>query len=67
VVIFCGSIGRQCLGAGQADELLIHIAPVLLRAGALALQPGDNTLRSFNILPRCGPDEMTSLRLKPQR
>jgi dihydrofolate reductase len=66
VVIFGASIGQQCLRAGELDELLVHIAPVLLGTGIRAFPDGEDTLRSFDILQRSGPHEMTSLHLKPR-
>jgi len=65
-VIFGASIGQQCLHAGELDELLVHIAPVLLGAGTPAFLPGEDTPRSFDVVERSGPDEMTSLRLRPR-
>jgi hypothetical protein len=52
--------------AGELDEVLVHVAPVLLGAGTPAFLPGDDTLRSFDVLERSGPQEMTTLRLKPR-
>jgi len=66
VVIFGASIGQQCLRAGELDELLVHVVPVLIGAGTPAFLPGDDTLRSFDVLERSGPQEMTTLRLKPR-
>lgn len=40
VVIFGGNLARQCLRAGELDEVLIHIAPVLLGEGIPAFLPG---------------------------
>ena len=33
VGIFGGSLSRQCLGAGLLDEIVLHVAPVLLGGG----------------------------------
>lgn len=66
VVVFGGDLGRQCLQAGELDEILIHIAPVLLGDGIPAFLPGEDGLRSFDVLERSGADDMTSLRLRPR-
>jgi dihydrofolate reductase len=67
VVIFGASIGQQCLRAGELDEVLVHIAPVLLGAGTPAFLPGEDVPRSFDVLERSQPGELTSLRLAPRR
>ena len=65
VVIFGADIGQQCLAAGELDELLIHIAPVLLGSGTEVF--ADSTgLRSFQVLERSGPADVTTLRLAPR-
>lgn len=66
VVIFGASLGQQCLRAGELDEVLAHIAPVLLGAGTPAFSPGEDAVQSFDVLERSGPDEMTSIRLAPR-
>ena len=33
VVVFGASIARQCLEAGLLDEIIVHVAPVLVGAG----------------------------------
>jgi dihydrofolate reductase len=46
VVVFGVSTGRQCLDAGLLDEVLVHIAPVLLGDGVrLCDQPGGANLK----------------------
>jgi dihydrofolate reductase len=66
VVIFGASTGQQCLRAGELDELLVHIAPVLLGTGIPAFPRGEDPPRSFDVVERSGPHEVTSLRLKPR-
>jgi dihydrofolate reductase len=65
-VIFGASVGQQCLHAGELDEALVHIAPVLIGSGTLAVPPGDGAHRSFDVLDRSGTEDLTSLRLTPR-
>jgi dihydrofolate reductase len=44
VGIFGGSLSRQCLEAGLLDEIVLHVAPVLLGAG-LRLFDGESARR----------------------
>jgi hypothetical protein len=41
-------VGQHCLRVGELDELLVHVAPVVLAAGTPACLPGEPTLRSFD-------------------
>jgi dihydrofolate reductase len=66
VVIFGANLGQQCLQAGELDELLVHIAPVLLGDGIPAFALGEDGPRRLDVLQRSGPDEMTTLRLTPR-
>ncbi|HZC71680.1 MAG TPA: dihydrofolate reductase family protein [Jatrophihabitans sp.] len=66
VVIFGAELARQCLRAGELDEVLVHIAPVLLGAGTPAFLPSNDELRSFDVLERSAPDELTTMRLAPR-
>ncbi len=63
VVVFGGQVGQQCLDAGELDELLIHIAPVLIGAGTPAFATGSATVRSLSVLERSPADHLTTLRL----
>ena len=65
VVVFGASVGQQCLHAGELDELVVHVAPVLLGAGIPAFAAGDDGPIGFDVLGRSGPNEMPSLRLAP--
>jgi dihydrofolate reductase len=65
VVIFGADIGQQCLAAGELDELLIHIAPVILGSGTRVFA-GSDGLCAFRVLERSGPADVTTLRLAPR-
>ena len=46
VVVFGASIARQCLEAGLLDEIIVHVAPVLVGAGIrLYESPGGAPIR----------------------
>jgi dihydrofolate reductase len=66
VVIFGASLGQQSLAAGELDELLVHIAPVLIGAGIRALGGPAAGHQSFDVLERSDADQMTTLRLRPR-
>jgi dihydrofolate reductase len=63
VVVFGARLGQACLRAGQLDEILIHIAPVLLGAGTAAFALGDPHLQRLVVLERSPADHLTTLRL----
>lgn len=65
VVIFGADVGQQCLAAGELDELLVHIAPVLIGSGTPAFA-GVGGVHAFRVLERSGPADMTTLRLSPR-
>jgi dihydrofolate reductase len=44
VGIFGGSLTRQCLDAGLLDEIVLHVAPVLLGGGVRLLGEGDERI-----------------------
>jgi dihydrofolate reductase len=64
IVVFGASIARQCLHAGLLDEVLVHVAPVLLGDGLrLFEEPGGTTIALELIsLERWG--SMSSLRYR---
>jgi dihydrofolate reductase len=66
VVIFGAQLGQECLDAGELDELLIHIAPVLIGAGTPAFATGHAGLRTLSVLERSPADQLTTLRLAPR-
>jgi dihydrofolate reductase len=66
VVIFGASLGQQCLAAGELDEVLLHIAPVLIGTGIQAFAGPANGHQSFHVLERSDADQMTTLRLRPR-
>jgi dihydrofolate reductase len=46
VVVFGASIARQCLDVGLLDEIIVHVAPVLVGAGVrLYESSGDRPIR----------------------
>ncbi|MDQ2751061.1 MAG: dihydrofolate reductase family protein [Pseudonocardiales bacterium] len=65
VVIFGADVGQQCLASGELDELLVHIAPVLIGSGTPAFG-GVDGMRAFRVLERSEPGDVTTLRLAPQ-
>jgi dihydrofolate reductase len=66
VVIFGASLGQQCLAAGELDEVLVHIAPVLIGSGLPAFAETGSGHQSFDVLERSGAEDMTTLRLAPR-
>jgi dihydrofolate reductase len=46
VVILGANVARQCLEAGLLDEIIVHIAPVLVGGGAFASLRAPVALRS---------------------
>jgi dihydrofolate reductase len=42
VGIFGGSLSRQCLGVGLLDEIVLHVAPVLLGGGVRLFGDGND-------------------------
>jgi dihydrofolate reductase len=66
VVIFGASLGQQCLAADELDELLVHIAPVVIGSGIPTFASAVSGRRSFDVLERSSADEMTTLRLRPR-
>jgi dihydrofolate reductase len=63
VAVFGGAVGSVALGLGLLDELLVHIVPVLLGNG-IRLYPRTGR-HAFQVLGASGPDELTTLRLRP--
>ncbi len=63
VVVFGARLGQACLRAGELDEILIHIAPVLLGAGTPAFAVGVPHLQRLAVLERSQADHVTTLRL----
>jgi dihydrofolate reductase len=66
VVIFGANLGQQCLAAGELDELLVHIAPVLIGSGIQTFADAVSGRWSFDVLERSSADQMTTLRLRPR-
>ncbi len=65
VVVLGASVARQCLEAGLLDEVIIHVAPVLVGDGVrLFDRPGGEPVK---LDPISANDEggMTALRYRP--
>jgi dihydrofolate reductase len=65
VAVFGGAVGSVAVGLGLVDELLVHVVPVLLGDG-IRLWPRLER-QAFAVVERSGPDELTTLRLRPLR
>jgi dihydrofolate reductase len=63
VAVLGGAVGSVALGLGLVDELLVHVAPVLLGVG-IRLYPRTER-QPFEVLAASGPGEVTTLRLRP--
>ena len=64
VALLGASIDQQCLKAGLVDEIMIHLAPVLIGSGMRLfenLDPGDIQLERIGI---ASSTEITSLRFR---
>jgi dihydrofolate reductase len=66
VVIFGASLGQQCLAAGELDELLVHIAPVVIGSGIATFAISVSGRQIFDVLERSSAEQMTTLRLRPR-
>ena len=67
VGIFGGSLTRQCLDAGLLDEIVLHVAPVLLGSGVRLF--GDEGAEQVE-LERVSvgeADQLTDLRFRVRR
>lgn len=63
LVLFGATIPRDCLVAGLVDEVIIHVAPVLL-GGGVRLYDGDETIKLEKVeLVESG--QLTDFRLRP--
>ncbi len=63
VAVLGGAVGTVALGCRLVDELLVHVVPVLLGRGTRLYTAGHE--KHFEVLGRSGPDELTTLRLRP--
>ncbi|HWD61212.1 MAG TPA: dihydrofolate reductase family protein [Humibacter sp.] len=66
IAILGASTGRQLLEAGEVDEVLVHVAPILIGSGVPAFALGSPRVREFDVLERSQPSDMSSLRLRPR-
>lgn len=67
VVVLGANIARQCLRAGLLDEIIVHVAPVLLGAGvALYANPDGTPVRLYPVSSRA-EGELTVLRFSLRR
>jgi dihydrofolate reductase len=67
VAILGPGIGQQLLRKNRVDEILVHIAPVLIGSGVPAFALGESWPQALDVLERSGSDDMTTLRLRPRR
>ena len=68
VVIIGADVARQCIGAGLVDEILVHLAPVLLGDGVRLFardSVGDPVALETVSATRVG--QMTTLRFRVRR
>jgi len=62
VVILGANVARQCLHAGLLDEIIVHVAPVLLGAGVGLYADGDGMPVRLHPVSSSVEGEMTVLR-----
>jgi len=67
VVVLGANVARQCLRAGLLDEIIVHVAPILLGAGvAFYADPDEAPVRLDSVSSRV-EGEMTVLRYSVRR
>lgn len=67
VVIFGANIARQCLGAGLLDEIIIHVAPVLVGDGVRLFDHAGGTAVRLEPISSQAEGGMTVLRYEVGR
>jgi len=66
--IFGANLAAQCLDHGLIDEIVVHIAPVLLGGGVrLYGEAGSRAKVELELVERAEAGELTSLRLRVRR
>jgi dihydrofolate reductase len=64
VGIFGASLSRQCLRAGLLDEIVIHLAPVLLGGGVRLFGDGDEPQTELERISLGEAERLTDLRFR---
>jgi riboflavin biosynthesis pyrimidine reductase len=64
VGIFGASLSRQCLEAGLLDEIVIHLAPVLLGGGVALYGPGGDPRVELEPISVGEAEQLTDLRFR---
>lgn len=64
VGIFGASLSRQCLDAGLLDEIVIHLAPVLLGGGVALYGPGGDARVELERISVGEAKQLTDLRFR---
>lgn len=67
VGIFGGSLTQQCLAASLVDEIVLHVAPVLLGSGVRLFADGGAPTVELERLAVAAGDQLTDLRFRVQR
>ena len=67
VSVLGADVARQCLEAGLLDEILVHIAPVLLGDGVRLFERADGTPVRLEPVSSVTEGETTVLRYAPSR
>ena len=62
--IFGANVARQCLEAGLVDELVVHVAPILLGSGTRYYGEPDAPEVRTEVIDREVHGDLTSLRLR---
>lgn len=62
MVVLGANVARQCLKAGLLDEIIVHIAPVLVGAGVRLFENADGAPIRLGVLSSRGEGETTVLR-----
>jgi dihydrofolate reductase len=66
--IFGANLAAQCLDHGLIDEIVVHVAPVLLGGGVrLYGEAGSRAQVQLELVDRAEAGELTSLRLRVKR
>jgi dihydrofolate reductase len=66
--IFGANLAAQCLDAGLIDEMVVHVAPVLLGDGVrLYGEAGSRAQRNLELVDRAESDGLPSLRFRVKR
>lgn len=67
VIVLGSSVARQCLEAGLLDEIIVHVAPVLLGGGVRMFERAGGELVKLTPLASAKEGETTVLRYRLDR